>query len=101
MRYAGGHDGRAMSTTRVTRAAILAAGLLGGLGGPGLAAAEEAFLGFSDGVRWGVEVVQTQLAAQQAVRWDYVVILRETRGREVQFERVDIGVGDRTTRSHS
>src|SRR5262245_5354002 len=96
-----GMTGGSMSAMRVTRAALFAATLLGWLGGPGPAAAEEAFLGFSDGVRWGVEVVQTRLAAQQAVRWDYVVVLRETRGREVQLERIDIGVGDRTTRSHS
>jgi hypothetical protein len=75
-------------------AAILA--LLVGLV-PGTArGVDEAFSGEADGVRWAVYAVQTRLPAQQALRWDYVLILRETRGRDVQLDLVEGGIVDRS-----
>jgi len=81
---------------RFSTAAVILA-LLACLAPAGAAAAEEAFRGTADGVAWSVYVVQTQLAAQHALRWDFVVILRETQGRDIQLELIEGGVLDRSS----
>src|SRR5262249_37187148 len=49
----------------------------------------------ADPVAWQiVDVTQTARADRQSIRWDYLVVLRETRGRAVQFEsRESVMVG--------
>src|SRR5262245_9113833 len=99
MRRAREPGRRAPGGTMTVGTVAIALGLLAALVCPGAAGAAEALRGTSDGVAWSVQIVQTRLRAQQALRWDYEVVMRETRGRDIQFEQVELGVGGRMTRA--
>jgi hypothetical protein len=71
---------------RRTVLGLVLGGLLAG-GGPPAAATT----GSSGPVTWEVlDVTQTARADGRAIRWDYVIVLRETRGVGIRFEKTEL-----------
>src|SRR5262245_38631234 len=88
------HDGhpqrRAMHRLTAALAAALAV-----LSACGVAAAAD-FAGRSGNVAWEiVDVLQTRLVEEQAVRWDFVVTLRLIAAGEIVLERIELGSKDK------
>ena len=58
------------------------------------AASRPAIKGRSGSVEWEVvDVIQTRLAEEEAIRWDFVVSLRTTGGGEIRLTRLEAGTG--------
>jgi len=53
--------------------------------------------GQSGRVTWEVvDVIQTRLAEEQAIRWDFAIVLRLVSGEAIRVERIEHGTGTRT-----